>query len=574
MKLLTMVYKDIEIYGVDKNSQFTEGWMCPIYKKGKRELIENYRPITLLNSDYKISTKEKAIRLAKAAPNCIHKNQAGFMPGRDIRNQVRLARLMVHYDEATKQNGLLIALDQEKTYDKITHDYLLCALETYNFLESFQKTVKFLYENVETSVMINGVLSQPFNVTRGVRQGNPLSHLLFNIVIEPLANLLQQSRDLKGFQIPGETQRLIVTMFTDDTTAYLAEQDNPDHLWKILDTWCIASGAKFNSKKTKIIPIDTQKFREQVIQQRRTNEAMQTLDENIKILQEKEAAHILGGWIRNSISDEAVWPKSIDKVKNYFKRWGKSNPAIFRRRLIIQMFGGGAIQYLAAVQGMPNQVVKTYQKMISKFIWDGKKKAINKTHLLTPLKKGGIHLLYIQARNEAIEIMWMKKYLDTSNNRPLWANIADALIENSIADSNKIDDKLAVNMFLQDWKPCLTHRSKLPPDLKRMISVVKLYGVSLEALALPEKVKRNLPIWYQLGLDKLPNSLMRRKLTKCLKRSHEAVKVGDLIKLMECLNQTNPRDTHQDLQNCQCAPCEKDRTEGCKNPNACIRAAE
>ena len=111
MKSLTMVYKDIEMYGVDKNSRFTEGWMCLIYKKGERELIENYRPITLLNLDYKIFTKEKAIRLAKATPNCIHKNQAGFMPGRDICDQVRLARLMVHYTEATEQNRLLIALD-------------------------------------------------------------------------------------------------------------------------------------------------------------------------------------------------------------------------------------------------------------------------------------------------------------------------------------------------------------------------------------------------------------------------------------------------------------------------------
>ena len=220
------------------------------------------------------------------------------------------------------------------------------------------------------------------------------------------------------------------------------------------------------------------------------------------------------------------------------------------------MFGGGATQYLAAVQGMPNQVVKTYQKMISEFIWDGKKGAVNKTHLIAPLEKGGIHLLDIQARNKAIEIMWLKKYLDTSNNRPLWANIADMLIENSIADSNKIDDKLAVNMFLQDWRPCLTHRSKLPPDLKRMVSMAKLYGVGLEVLALPEKVKRNLPIWYHLCSDKLPNGLTRRKLTKCLKKSHKAMKVGDLIKLMERLDQNNPRDAHQDLQDCQCTPCE------------------
>ena len=108
-------------------------------------------------------------------------------------------------------------------------------------------------------------------------------------------------------------------MFADDTTAYLAKQDNPNHLWRILDTWCIASGTKFNSKKTEIIPIGTQKFRELVIQQRRTSEDMPTLDKGIKILQEREAFHILGGWIGNGISDEAVWLKSINKVKNYFK---------------------------------------------------------------------------------------------------------------------------------------------------------------------------------------------------------------------------------------------------------------
>ena len=51
---------------------------------------------------------------------------------------------------------------------------------------------------------------------------------------------------------------------------------------------------------------------------------MPTLDESIKILQEKEASCILGGWIRNGISDEAVWSKRIDKVKNYFERWEKA----------------------------------------------------------------------------------------------------------------------------------------------------------------------------------------------------------------------------------------------------------
>ena len=63
--------------------------------------------------DYKIYTKTLAIKLAKVAPEIVHKNKAGFMPGRSITDQVHLARLMVHYSETTEQNGLIVALDQE-----------------------------------------------------------------------------------------------------------------------------------------------------------------------------------------------------------------------------------------------------------------------------------------------------------------------------------------------------------------------------------------------------------------------------------------------------------------------------
>lgn len=68
---------------------------------------------------------------------------------------------------------------------------------------------------------------------------------------------------------------------------------------------------------------------------------------------------------------------------------------------------------------MPKQVEETYQKKISKFVWNDKHPAVNRTDLSTPMEEGGLHLLNIQARNEAIDLMWVKKYLDTSNKRPL-----------------------------------------------------------------------------------------------------------------------------------------------------------
>ena len=261
IKSLAMVYNDIEEFGVDPSSKFTIGWMCLLYKKGDKRLIENYRPITLLNTDYKIYTKALAIKLAKAAPEIVHKNQAGSMPGRSITDQICLAKLMVHYSETTEQNGLIVALNQEKAYNKICHDYLTHILKNYNLPDQFINMVKSLYENAKTVVVINGVISAPFRVARGVRQGDPLSCLLFNLAIELLGNMLRKSNTLQGFQIPGKEEHLKVTLFTDDTTVYLKQNNEMEKLFEILDEWCIVSGAKFNTKKTVILPIGTPTYR-------------------------------------------------------------------------------------------------------------------------------------------------------------------------------------------------------------------------------------------------------------------------------------------------------------------------
>jgi hypothetical protein len=101
--LLTGVYQDIEQFGMHKDTDFALGWLCPIFKKADCELVQNYRPITVLNSEYKIFTKALSIRLSKVVKQIVHEDQAGFIPGRSIFNQVKLAKLVIPYTESIEK---------------------------------------------------------------------------------------------------------------------------------------------------------------------------------------------------------------------------------------------------------------------------------------------------------------------------------------------------------------------------------------------------------------------------------------------------------------------------------------
>jgi len=266
IQLMTAAFNDIELNGTAYGPNFAEGWMCPIYKNKEKDKIENYRPITILNTDYKLMTKVLAMRLAKSAPTLLHKIQAGFVPGRQISEQTQLLKMILNYAEVTEENGMIIALDQAKAYDRIEHDYLWMTLKAFKIPNHFIQTVKNLYSEATTKVMINGHLISSFHVTRGVRQGDPLSCLLFNLGIEALSLMLGRS-NLKGLIVPRTQERLIANLFTDDTTTFLAEEDPLTDLIEILDCWCLAAGAQFNTEKTKIIPMGSKTFREKLIQE-------------------------------------------------------------------------------------------------------------------------------------------------------------------------------------------------------------------------------------------------------------------------------------------------------------------
>ena len=203
---------------------------CAQYtKKGDPREISNYRPITVLNTDYKIFTKALTNKLTPIASSIIKEEQAGFLPNRSIFDQIKLTKLLISYAEQEKKNGAIVALDQEKAYDKITHDYLWKTLKRMKIPAHFINIIKNLYKNAKTRIIINGIASSSYNITRGVRQGDPLSCILFNLAIEPLAEMLRKSA-IQGYNIPKCSKKIITTLFADDTTVYLSSEDSFSNL--------------------------------------------------------------------------------------------------------------------------------------------------------------------------------------------------------------------------------------------------------------------------------------------------------------------------------------------------------
>ena len=568
---LTRVYQDIEKHGVAANSDFHEGCMCPIYKKKDPDNVANYRPITLLNTDYKVYTKALSLKLARVVHELIHKDQAGFIKGRSIFDQVKTTKLVIDYMERTQRTGAIVALDQEKAYDKILHPYLWAVLRKFEIPERLIKTIQALYDNAKTIVMINGELSDPFSVLRGVRQGDALSCLLFDLAIEPLAENIRKSHEIKGIQIPGRKDFLKIKLFADDTTVYLSDEDKIDDLQTALTKWCKVSGAKFNIEKTEIIPLGSTPQREEIITSRKLTATSSQIPDHIHIAKDGEPVRILGAWLGNNVDQAVTWAPILEDCCKRLKRWGAAKHSLEGRRLIIQMQVAGVTQYLTKVQGMPKEVEAELNKQIRRFMWNNEKTdTVNQTQMSTSHRRGGKKVLDIESRNKAIHLTWLKAYLHLGEDRPTWAFFADAIIREDVPSSHKIinDPESRIMPIIQDWEP-RSRGSNLPDDLKAMMKMAKELNVQLSTTEPSKEVQANLPVWYHARSAPSVRRLYKTRAARCLRKKHGIRLVRDVLRMLD-----RTPDEHSPSINCNCSECHRNRTETkCHHPHECTNLA-
>ena len=150
----------------------SKGVLILLHKEGKREDIKNWRPLTLLNCDYKIISKLLAERLKNVLTKLIHPDQKGFVKGRNISEANRMIQDIIQCADEENEEGIIVFLDQQKAFDRVEWGWVDFVLKTFNFGGKFRGWIQLFVKNATTSIKTNGFVSKfsPYlaHVDRGV----------------------------------------------------------------------------------------------------------------------------------------------------------------------------------------------------------------------------------------------------------------------------------------------------------------------------------------------------------------------------------------------------------------------
>lgn len=172
----------------------------------------------------KFLTKLMADRLQGVIKKVVHENQYGFIKGRTIQHCLAWSFEYIHQFQQSKQEILILKLDFEKAFDTIEHITILRIMEQMGFPTTWLNWVRMVFDSASSSILLNGVPGNFFKCRRGVRQGDPLSPLLFVLGTELLQAILDRAMNIGLLTKPIIDQGggdFPIVQYADDTLVFL-----------------------------------------------------------------------------------------------------------------------------------------------------------------------------------------------------------------------------------------------------------------------------------------------------------------------------------------------------------------
>lgn len=309
-----------------------------------------FRPISLCNVIYKITSKIIANRIKPLLPDLISEEQSGFVAGRQILDGILLVNEVVHSLRTTKKLGMLINLNLAKAFDKINWDFIKAILTAFGFGDNFIQWIMGLISSSFFSILLNGSPSKCFTPTRGIRQGDPLSPFIFVLAAEGLGRLIKlriQEKRLKGLTLHRGSETQSHQQFVDDTMlmAY-PDVHEAKELKRTLKLFAEASGMEVNPCKSSTFFFNTPPLTQRNI--------TKILGFQVGTLPTK----YLGIPLSDTTIKQASWQDLLDKLKSKLAEWSL-RPLNFPSRLtLVKAVLQSMPAYLFSILAAPKSVLK------------------------------------------------------------------------------------------------------------------------------------------------------------------------------------------------------------------------
>ena len=182
----------------------------------------DFRPISLLNTSMKVITKLLANRLQLVIQKVIHKNQYGFIHTRTIQNCLAWATEYLHLCHKSNKKIVILKLDFEKAYDSISWDFVEEMMTSKGFYQKLRDWIMSSVRGGRVCININGQNGPYFKTHRGLRQGDPLSPLLFNLAVDALDHILEKAKkNIKGLVPHLVSGGITHLQYADDTIIFV-----------------------------------------------------------------------------------------------------------------------------------------------------------------------------------------------------------------------------------------------------------------------------------------------------------------------------------------------------------------
>ena len=389
-----------------------EGIIKLIPKPGKSPHdVKGWRPITLLNVDYKIVSTAIAIRLKSIINKIISPCQTAYISGRYIGENTRLVYDTVAAANKNKIKGVIAAADFEAAFESVSWEYLTSVLKRINFGTNFIEILKLMYLNHSnfSRIMINGHLGPQVFLHRGIRQGDPSSGYLFNIAVEVLTGLVNHSSTLKGIEI-SPSKQIRIAQYADDTILFLdGSQNSMKGAMNELDKFTQISGLKINLCKTSCLPIGTM-----------TKEDIPT-DLGVKVVEELK---VLGITISNNLDNITLRniEEKMPALRRDLQQWKRRNLTPIGKICIIKtLLISKLVHFFIALPNPPNDFFKNIESILFDFVWHGRKDKIKRTKLMQTYELDGLKMVNMRAFVDSMKLSWIKRMITSTGD---WIEIA------------------------------------------------------------------------------------------------------------------------------------------------------